>query len=133
MRALQASHVLMVNNQIRWTSHSNSCVLQMLHVWAVNGNFTILNMHLVTCGTVTMVSNVERGIDEVREERLRRGREWILVFKLFWDKYHNQNIYSDCSLQWFTEISWMKLRLKTNLIDAISMKDKIAICDAWSF
>ena len=40
----------------------------------VNGNLTVCNM-LITHGILKMVSNVCRGVNEVREERLRRRSE----------------------------------------------------------
>ena len=50
--------------------------IQVLHVLnascvqRVNGNFTVHNVHFITCGN--MASNTDREIDEVKEERLRR-------------------------------------------------------------
>ena len=41
----------------------------------VNGNLTVSNM-LITGGILKIPSNVCREVDEVREERLRRRREY---------------------------------------------------------
>ena len=40
----------------------------MCYKCCVNRNFTIYNVHSITCGN--MASNADREVDEVREERL---------------------------------------------------------------
>ena len=59
------------NNKIRLTSPSSFVNVLYLACATMNRNLTVHNT-LLTHGVLTMVSNVCREVDKVREERLRQ-------------------------------------------------------------
>ena len=63
------------NSKIQLTSHSSFAYIASVTCSTVNGNLTVSNM-LITGGILKIPSNVCREVDEVREERLRRRREY---------------------------------------------------------
>ena len=63
------------SNIITLTSHSSFVYISIVACATMNGNLTVCNTLLITCGILKMASNVCGEVNEVREERLRWRRE----------------------------------------------------------
>ena len=63
------------SNIIPLTSHSSFVYVSIVACATMNGNLTVCNTLLITCGILKTASNIYGEVDEVREERLRQRRE----------------------------------------------------------
>ena len=63
------------SNIIPLTSHSSFAYVSIVAYATMNGNLTVCNTLLITCGILKKESNICGEVDEVREERLRWRRE----------------------------------------------------------